>query len=135
VNPLPVCPNCGKPAKYIHVYADGDEILTCGKCRAGEPTGLRELQDDDIPTAIVPPLTVAEAAKAESVSERTVYRWLEAGELGEGAWKRGSVWKIDSDALKAHRLQGPRTRTHNPAPGALPSRRRSVSAPDSDWPT
>lgn len=128
------CENCGKPAVYVWNCEDGSESPTCASCRPIGATTLRNVGDEDQPPPVkAPPLTIAQAAQRESVSVRTLYRWVESGELGAGAWKAGSEWRIDPEALDARRLQGPRPRPRDhsaPAPTI-----KGRSAPDSDWPT
>jgi excisionase family DNA binding protein len=108
---FPVCEWCGDDAYWVDVRQDGSEHFACHGCKAGSREGnlvvsRRRINAQDNPR----PLTVAQAAVRENLGTRTIYRWLEDGELGDGAWKAGSKWLIDPAALDRHRVQGPRPR-------------------------
>jgi excisionase family DNA binding protein len=91
-------------------------------------------------TAAAPgePLTVAQAAEREKVSQRTVQRWLEHGELGTGAWQVGkgkrAHWRIDEAALDQRRTRPrARRRTQTPKPSDISTGTKSTAGVT--WPT
>lgn len=55
-----------------------------------------------------------EVAEALSVSRRTVYRWLDSGELA--AEKLGGIWRISEAQLAAFSALGKSQRKRNPEP-------------------
>lgn len=84
---LPLCPNCGKPARYMHIYDDGSELASCGSCRAGFPASIRELASGDefAPREAAPALrewsTVAEVAARHKLAPKTIRGYIRTGEL------------------------------------------------------
>jgi excisionase family DNA binding protein len=128
---LPLCDNCGRPAKYTVTLEGGyGETDTCGRC---QPAAAVEWRPVDQPAAKPLPLTVEQAAVRESVSTRTVHRWIKAGALGEGAWKVGAAWRIDPAALEARRATPRPARSETTR--KRPQRRKRAAAPaDGGWP-
>lgn len=117
---IPLCANCSRPAVCIYEM-DGYDSPSCGHCI---PTGADTARSLDSEPATAPPLTVAEAARRERVSDRTIRRWLPALEAADGAWRIGKQWRIDPAALD--------TRRATPRPAAepqRPKRRRQATKP------
>lgn len=136
-----LCTNCqARPARLLWTLDDGSVDYACGDCgRPASGVAVRDIDADDVATpATLGPLTVAEAAAQERVDVRTIYRWLTDGDLGEGAWKVGSAWRIDPAALLARRLQGARPQSRTPKASA-PTRRAPKSpastADNMGWPS
>lgn len=91
-------------------------LRTCQRSATPAPEALTawlgsltgQNKPSEAPTAQPPadgPLSVKEAAEREKCDEKTIYRMLQAGVLGDGAWKMGSRWRIDPDALTAARAK------------------------------
>ncbi len=94
--------------------------------------GFEEASEHDRAILLARPLTVAQAARREAVSERTIYRWLTTGELE--AHRAGRGWRIAPDALDARRVQAskPRPRPSAP-PKRRPGRRRKAATANAGW--
>ena len=86
---------------------------------AAFPLGLTLLARSTAKPATAPPLTVAEAARRERVSDRTIRRWLPALAAADGAWRIGTQWRIDP--WRSPHAVRPRARTAEPQ---RPKRRR-----------
>lgn len=72
------------------------------------------------------PLTVALAAKRERVSTRTVYRWLDSGELQ--ASRAGTKWQITGADLDRRRVESSRPKTRPEPKKKRPTRRKATQA-------
>jgi hypothetical protein len=113
---IAVCPDCGGPASLIYAKDAGRFVhCPCG----GKVPVISDDRAAAVPAAPGQPLTVAQAAKAENCSTKTILRICRSGVLGEdGAWKLGTRdWRIDPAKLRAHRAKGsgPRpSRTSHP---------------------
>ncbi|MCW2984312.1 MAG: hypothetical protein JWR63_1882 [Conexibacter sp.] len=117
----------------------GRDHVTCARCKPGDDPDAtcRPVGEVDLPPVIVRPLTVAEAAVFAGVSPRTIYRKLAEGAYGEdGAWKEGSGWMIDPDALRAARTKGgqPATRKAKPSVTAKQMAKTTTKTDDMGWP-
>lgn len=134
------CANCGKPATYVWKMDGGGHELTCDRCRPAtgrEPTPYTPGTEPDAVKAPVAgqPLTVTQAAQGENVSEKTILRLCRSGELGEGAWKHGTHWRIDPAALRELRAKGSQPRAARAKHPRSTSRRSSASATSAvAWP-
>jgi excisionase family DNA binding protein len=99
---IPLCANCSRPA--VCLYDMGDYVSpSCGRCVPAGADAARPLDSAPPEPVTQPPLTVAEAAERERVSDRTIRRWLPALEAADGAWRIGAQWRIDPAALDARR--------------------------------
>jgi excisionase family DNA binding protein len=110
---LPLCENCQRPAKYEWSLGAGGAAIACDQCRPADGESVREIDVAAVPqprAAASVPLTVAQAAQRENVSERTIRRWLSELEADHGAWRVGTVWRIDPKALDQRRTRGPQSR-------------------------
>lgn len=136
------CENCGRPATYAWTFEDGSRVTTCEKCNPGGGKRRHLLActrpgatDDPPPSS--GPLTIAQAAKRENVSTRTVYRWLVQGELEGGAHRTSDAgqWRIEPDALDKRRARGPRPQPRRAAGAVRASSSRGAPADDGVvWP-
>ena len=136
-----LCENCqSRPARVAWKLSNGTEVFACGQCgRPADGTSMRDLDSNELAALVRrEPLTVKEAAKHENVDTKTIYRMLPALEASAGAWKVGSTWRIDPDALREARQRSrqPQRRTRAEV-APKPSRTKAAATPTDElgWPS